>query len=78
MTGEELKDFLEVLDAFRGVAEQDDLVLSPCMSLTSSVCSSPRTPMISMDALSQLGFDDLLHPEDVGQPLPPAFFLEKG
>ena len=72
MTGEELRDFLEVLDAFKHVAEQDDQVLSPSMSMTPSVSPSPRTSMISMDALSQLGFDDLLHPEDDGQPLPPT------
>lgn len=72
MTWEEQRDFKEVLDAFKHVAEQDDQVLSPCMSMTSSVSPSPRTSRISMDALSQLGFDDLLHPEDVGQPLPPT------
>ena len=33
--------------------------------------------MISMDALSHLGFDDLLDPEDVGQPLPPAQFSQE-
>ena len=77
MNGEELKDFLEVLDAFKHVAEQDDQVLSPSVSMTSSVSPSPRTPRMSMDALSQLGFDDLLHPEDVGQPLPPARFSQE-
>ena len=74
MTWEEQRDFKEVLDAFKHVAEQDDQVLSPSMSMTSSLSPSPRTSMISMDALSQLGFDDLLDPEDVGQPPPPAQF----
>ena len=77
MNGEELKDFLELLDAFKHVAEQDDQVLSPSVSMTSSVSPSPRTPRMSMDALSQLGFDDLLHPEDVGQPLPPARYSQE-
>ena len=27
--------------------------------------------------MSQLGFDDLLHPEDVGQPLPPTQFSQE-
>ena len=76
MTGEDKKDFLEVLDAFKHVAEQDDQVLSPSMSMTSSVSPSPRTSKISMDALSQFGFDDLLD-EDVGQPLPPTQFSQE-
>ena len=76
MDFEEQRDFREVLDAFKHVAEQDDQVLSPSMSMTSSVSPSPRTSMISMDALSQLGFDDLLHPQDVGQPLPPTHFSQ--
>ena len=72
MTEKELSDFNEVLAVFKDFAEEDDQLVSPSMSVTSSVSPSPRTPRMSMHALSQLGFDDLLDPEDDGQPLPPA------
>ena len=72
MTEKELSDFNEVLAVFKDFAEEDDQLVSPSMSVTSSVSPSPRTPRVSMHALSQLGFDDLLPPEDDGQPLPPA------
>ena len=56
----EQRDFNEVIAVFKNFAEEDGQVLSPSMSMTSSVSPSPRTSKISMDALSQFGFDDLL------------------
>ena len=80
MTVVEQRDFNEVIAVSKNFAEEDDQVLSPSMSITSSLSPlspmsppmSPMSPMISMDDLSQLGFDDLLDPGDVGPPLPPA------
>lgn len=67
LSHQEAKDFQAVLHAFSTSSEH---VLSPCISVTSSLSPSPRPT--SMDMLSQISFDDLLKDDETDHPSHPA------